>query len=234
MFDDIFHGFMNILLVEDEPTVISLIQRGLTEQNISVSVALDGSTGLQMAKHHSFDMVLLDIMLPGMNGIEVCKALRKDNISTPILMLTALGSTENVVTGLDSGADDYLAKPFKLSELYARIRALGRRRSAPLKEENILEIGELRLNTLTKNATRDHKPVTLTATEYKLLEYFMKNANRVLSRMEILEHVWDINFNMGTNVVDVYVNYLRKKIDKDFETKMIHTLVGMGYMLKTE
>lgn len=234
MFDDIFHGFMNILLVEDEPTVISLIQRGLTEQNISVSVALDGSTGLQMAKHHSFDMVLLDIMLPGMNGIEVCKALRKDNISTPILMLTALGSTENVVTGLDSGADDYLAKPFKLSELYARIRALGRRRSAPLKEENILEIGELRLNTLTKNATRDHKPITLTATEYKLLEYFMKNANRVLSRMEILEHVWDINFNMGTNVVDVYVNYLRKKIDKDFETKMIHTLVGMGYMLKTE
>ncbi|MGN6440150.1 MAG: response regulator transcription factor [Agriterribacter sp.] len=225
---------MNILLVEDEPTVISLIQRGLAEQNISVSVALDGSTGLQMATNHNFDLVLLDIMLPGLNGIEVCKALRKENINTPILMLTALGSTENVVTGLDSGADDYLAKPFKLSELYARIRALGRRRSTLIKEESILEIGGLRLNTLNKNASRDDKPITLTATEYKLLEYFMKNANRVLSRMEILEHVWDINFNMGTNVVDVYVNYLRKKIDKDFETKMIHTLVGMGYMLKTE
>lgn len=225
---------MNILLVEDEPTVISLIQRGLAEQNISVSVALDGSTGLQMARNHNFDLVLLDIMLPGLNGIEVCKALRKENINTPILMLTALGSTENVVTGLDSGADDYLAKPFKLSELYARIRALGRRRSTLIKEESILEIGGLKLNTLNKNASRDDKPITLTATEYKLLEYFMKNANRVLSRMEILEHVWDINFNMGTNVVDVYVNYLRKKIDKDFESKMIHTLVGMGYMLKTE
>ncbi|MGN6494379.1 MAG: response regulator transcription factor [Agriterribacter sp.] len=225
---------MNILLVEDEPTVISLIQRGLAEQNISVSVALDGSTGLQMARNHNFDLVLLDIMLPGLNGIEVCKALRKENINTPILMLTALGSTENVVTGLDSGADDYLAKPFKLSELYARIRALGRRRSTLIKEESILEIGGLKLNTLNKHASRDDKPITLTATEYKLLEYFMKNANRVLSRMEILEHVWDINFNMGTNVVDVYVNYLRKKIDKDFESKMIHTLVGMGYMLKTE
>lgn len=234
LFDNIFQSCMNILLVEDEPTVISLIQRGLAEQNISVSVALDGSTGLQMATNHNFDLVLLDIMLPGLNGIEVCKALRKENINTPILMLTALGSTENVVTGLDSGADDYLAKPFKLSELYARIRALGRRRSTLIKEESILEIGGLRLNTLNKNASRDDKPITLTATEYKLLEYFMKNANRVLSRMEILEHVWDINFNMGTNVVDVYVNYLRKKIDKDFETKMIHTLVGMGYMLKTE
>lgn len=234
LFDNIFQSRMNILLVEDEPTVISLIQRGLAEQNISVSVALDGSTGLQMATNHNFDLVLLDIMLPGLNGIEVCKALRKENINTPILMLTALGSTENVVTGLDSGADDYLAKPFKLSELYARIRALGRRRSTLIKEESILEIGGLRLNTLNKNASRDDKPITLTATEYKLLEYFMKNANRVLSRMEILEHVWDINFNMGTNVVDVYVNYLRKKIDKDFETKMIHTLVGMGYMLKTE
>lgn len=236
-FDDIFHRFklyMNILLVEDEPAVISVIQRGLTEQNISVSVALDGTTGLQMARSHDFDVILLDIMLPGMNGIEVCKAIRKDNITVPVLMLTALGSTENVVTGLDSGADDYLSKPFKLSELYARVRALGRRRAAPLKEDSTIEIGNLRLNMHTKTTTRDGNPIILTATEYKLLEYFMKNANRVLSRMEILEHVWGINFNMGTNVVDVYVNYLRKKIDKDFETKMLHTLVGMGYVLKPE
>lgn len=225
---------MNILLVEDEPAVISLIQRGLTEQHISVSVALDGTTGLQMAQDHDFDVILLDIMLPGMNGIEVCKTLRKANITTPVLMLTALISTENVVTGLDSGADDYLPKPFKLSELYARIRALGRRRQTSLKEESVLELGSLRLNMFTKTTTREGKPITLTATEYKLLEFFMKNANRVLSRMEILEHVWDINFNMGTNVVDVYVNYLRKKIDRDFEPKMIHTLVGMGYVLKPD
>lgn len=225
---------MNILLVEDEPAVISLIQRGLTEQHISVSVALDGTTGLQMAQDHDFDVILLDIMLPGMNGIEVCKTLRKANITTPVLMLTALISTENVVTGLDSGADDYLPKPFKLSELYARIRALGRRRQASLKEESVLELGSLRLNMFTKTTTREGKPIILTATEYKLLEFFMKNANRVLSRMEILEHVWDINFNMGTNVVDVYVNYLRKKIDRDFEPKMIHTLVGMGYVLKPD
>lgn len=225
---------MNILLVEDEPAVISVIQRGLTEQNISVSVALDGNTGLQMAREHDFDLILLDIMLPGLNGIEVCKTLRKENINTPVLMLTALGSTENVVTGLDSGADDYLSKPFKLSELYARVRALGRRRSASLKEESIIEIGNLKLNTFTKTTTREGNPIVLTATEYKLLEYFMKNANRVLSRMDILENVWGINFNMGTNVVDVYVNYLRKKIDKDFDNKMIHTLVGMGYVLKPD
>lgn len=225
---------MNILLVEDESAVISVIQRGLTEHNLSVSVALDGPTGLQMAREHEFDVILLDIMLPGMNGIEVCKTLRRENINTPVLMLTALGSTENVVTGLDSGADDYMSKPFKLSELYARIRALSRRRFTPLKDDSTISIGSLELNTVSKTITRNNTPISLTATEYKLLEYLMKNANRVLSRMEILEHVWGINFNMGTNVVDVYVNYLRKKIDKDFENKMIHTLVGMGYVLKSD
>lgn len=225
---------MNILLVEDESAVISVIQRGLTEHNLSVSVALDGATGLQMARGHEFDVILLDIMLPGMNGIEVCKTLRRENINTPVLMLTALGSTENVITGLDSGADDYMSKPFKLSELYARIRALARRRFTPLKDDSTISIGSLELNTVSKTITRNNTPISLTATEYKLLEYLMKNANRVLSRMEILEHVWGINFNMGTNVVDVYVNYLRKKIDKDFENKMIHTLVGMGYVLKSD
>lgn len=225
---------MNILLVEDESAVISVIQRGLTEHNLSVSVALDGTTGLQMAREHAFDVILLDIMLPGMNGIEVCKTLRRENVNTPVLMLTALGSTENVITGLDSGADDYMSKPFKLSELYARIRALARRRFTQLKDDSAISIGSLVLNTVSKTITRNNTPISLTATEYKLLEYLMKNANRVLSRMEILEHVWGINFNMGTNVVDVYVNYLRKKIDKDFENKMIHTLVGMGYVLKSD
>lgn len=223
---------MKILLVEDEANVISIVQRGLAEKEMSVSVAPDGITGLQMATAHNFDVLLLDIMLPGMNGIELCKELRRNGINTPVLMLTALGSTENIVSGLDSGADDYLVKPFKLSELSARIRALARRQSNAATKENVLEVGEVQLNTDSKTVTREGTIISLTSTEFKLLEYFMRNANRVLSRMEILENVWDINFNMGTNVVDVYVNYLRKKIDKNYDNKMIHTLVGMGYVLK--
>lgn len=223
---------MTILLIEDEAAVISLIQRSLFEQGMHVSIAPDGNTGLQMARAHHFDVILLDIMLPGINGIELCRQLRTDGISTPILFLTALGSTENIVTGLNSGADDYLPKPFKLTELVARIRALGRRFGSVLKNESVLQIGELQLNLESKTVTRQGKPILLTATEYRLLEFFMKNANRVLTRMELLEHVWDINFNLGTNVVDVYVNYLRKKIDKDFDSRMLHTMVGMGYILK--
>ncbi len=224
---------MNILLIEDEASVISVIQRGLTEQGAKVSVALDGSTGHQMALTHQFHVIILDIMLPGMNGLELCKSVRKEGISTPIIMLTALGSTENIITGLDSGTDDYLLKPFKISELYARVRALGRRNSVNFNDDESIEIGGIRLNQASKTVSRDSINLNLTATEYKLLEYFMKNPNRVLSRMDILENVWDINFNLGTNVVDVYVNYLRKKVDKNFDSKMIHTLVGMGYMLKT-
>ncbi len=224
---------MNILLIEDEAAVISVIQRGLTEQGARVSVALDGTTGFQMATSHSFHVIILDIMLPGINGIELCKSLRKESVSTPIIMLTALGSTENIITGLDSGADDYMVKPFKISELYARVRALGRRNSTSFKDDETIELGGIQLNQASKAVSRDGVNLNLTATEYKLLEYFMKNPNRVLSRMDILENVWDINFNLGTNVVDVYVNYLRKKVDKNFEKKLIHTLVGMGYMLKT-
>lgn len=224
---------MNILLVEDEAAVISVIQRGLTEQGNTVSVAMDGNTGLQMAMEHYFDVMLLDIMLPGINGIELCKQLRRESIHTPIIMLTALGSTENIITGLDSGADDYLTKPFKLTELHARIKALARRRRADFIEEAMFAIGGLVVNNTAKTVTRDGTPIVLTATEYKLLEYFMRKQKKVLSRMQILEQVWDINFNLSTNVVDVYVNYLRKKIDTGFEPKLIHTLVGMGYILRT-
>lgn len=224
---------MNILLVEDEAAVISVIQRGLTEQGNTVSVAMDGNTGLQMAMEHYFDVMLLDIMLPGINGIELCKQLRRESIHTPIIMLTALGSTENIITGLDSGADDYLTKPFKLTELHARIKALARRRRADFIEEAMFAIGGLVVNNTAKTVTRDSTPIVLTATEYKLLEYFMRKQKKVLSRMQILEQVWDINFNPSTNVVDVYVNYLRKKIDTGFEPKLIHTLVGMGYILRT-
>lgn len=223
---------MNILVIEDEATVVSLIQRSLAEEGMAVSVALDGPMGLQMARDHAFDIILLDIMLPGMNGIELCKILRKEKVTVPILMLTALGSTENVVTGLNSGADDYMVKPFKITELLARIRTLGRRQPQATRADNTLQVGQLVLNLTSKSVTRDGEPVSLTATEFRLLEFFMRNVNRVLTRMEILENVWDLNFNLSTNVVDVYVNYLRKKIDRKYKNKTIHTLVGMGYIMK--
>jgi DNA-binding response OmpR family regulator len=225
---------MKILLIEDEAAVISLIERGLKEIGFEVSVAMDGHTGLQMVRNHDFDMVILDIMLPGVNGIQVCKEMRSQGISIPVLMLTALGSTENIVTGLDSGADDYMVKPFKITELVARVNALGRRmtRNTTIPDTHILKISDLRLDTDAKTAFRGDEAISLTSTEYKLLEFFMKNQSRVLSRMEILENVWDIDFNMGTNVVDVYVNYLRKKIDKNKNDKLIHTMIGMGYMMK--
>ncbi|HCL06756.1 MAG TPA: DNA-binding response regulator [Chitinophagaceae bacterium] len=225
---------MKILLIEDEAAVISLIERGLKEKGLEVSVAMDGNTGLQMIRNHQFNLVILDIMLPGMNGIQICKEIRSMGMDVPVLMLTALGSTENIVTGLDSGADDYMVKPFKINELIARVNALGRRtfRKAQVSESHILQIANLKLDTDAKIALRDDEIISLTSTEYKLLEFFMKNQSRVLSRMEILENVWDIDFNLGTNVVDVYVNYLRKKIDKSRDTKLIHTMIGMGYMMK--
>lgn len=225
---------MKILLIEDESAVISLIERGLKEKGLEISVAMDGSTGLQMIRDHSFNLLILDIMLPGINGIQVCREIRSEGIDIPILMLTALGSTENIVTGLDSGADDYMVKPFKINELLARVNALGRRSSKKGNEvsNNTLHISNLKLDTDAKMAMRDDQVISLTSTEYKLLEFFMRNQSRVLSRMEILENVWDIDFNLGTNVVDVYVNYLRRKIDKNRDDKLIHTMIGMGYMMK--
>lgn len=223
---------MKVLLVEDEPGLVSVIVRGLTASGMEVSVAADGNTGLEMFRAHNFDIVLLDVMLPGINGIQVCKEIRKENDTIAILMLTALSSTENVVMGLNSGADDYLIKPFKFPELEARIRTLVRRSKAGSSPKSILSVGGLQVDTLSKTVQRNGRPVSLTATEYSLLEYFMKNHNKVLSRIQILENVWDIDFNMGTNVVDVYVNYLRKKIDTGYDTKLIHTVYGMGYIFK--
>ncbi|MBW0177849.1 response regulator transcription factor [Sediminibacterium sp.] len=225
---------MKILLIEDEAAVVSLIERGLKEKGLEVSVAMDGNTGLQMIRDHHFNLVILDIMLPGMNGVQICKEIRAIGLELPVLMLTALGSTENIVTGLDSGADDYMVKPFKINELIARVNALGRRtfRKVQVTDSHILQIANLQLDTDAKIAQRDDEIISLTSTEYKLLEFFMKNQARVLSRMEILENVWDIDFNLGTNVVDVYVNYLRKKIDKNRDAKLIHTMIGMGYMMK--
>lgn len=224
---------MNILLVEDEPGIASVIQRGLTDEGHRVSVAMDGKTGLDMAVKHGFDVMILDVMLPQMNGVEVCRHLRAQKIQSPVLMLTALGTTENVVTGLDSGADDYMVKPFKLAELSARLRSLTRR-NGPAQPNVTLQLADLVLDDTAKTVTRDGKTISLTATEFRLLHFLLKNQGRVVSRIQILDHVWDIDFNMGTNVVDVYINYLRNKIDKPFSGKLIHTVVGMGYVLKEE
>ena len=223
---------MKVLLIEDEPDLMSVIVRGLTEAGIEVSAAADGVNGLEMAVRHQFDLIILDVMLPGMNGIQVCKEIRKISDSVAILMLTALSSTENIVTGLNSGADDYLVKPFKFAELEARIRTLVRRsRSAPT-PKSMITVGDLEVDVLSRTVKRNNQSIQLTATEYRLLEYFVQHQNMVLSRIQILESVWDIDFNMGTNVVDVYVNYLRKKVDNGHEQKLIQTVFGRGYMLK--
>lgn len=225
-----------ILLVEDEINVVSFIKKGLTEENFEVSVALDGNSGILMASDNDFDLIILDIMLPDTNGIEVCKILRNKNIQTPILFLTALNTADNIALGLNSGADDYLAKPFKFIELVARIKALLRRSTSAGGEiknkDNIFTIANLKMDDDAKTVERSGELISLTATEYRLLFTLIKNKGRVLSRVDLLESAWDINFNLATNVVDVYINYLRKKIDSNYEPKLVHTVIGMGYVLK--
>lgn len=225
--------WMKILLVEDTPDLVSVITRGLSEKGMEVSVAADGNMALEMTYKYSFDLIILDIMLPGINGIQVCREIRKKNIDVAILMLTALGTTENIVTGLDAGADDYLAKPFKFAELEARIKALIRRKQFLPNSSDLIVINNLEIDLSARLVSRNQVNIPLTSTEFRLLAYFAKNQNKVLSRIQILESVWDIDFNMGTNVVDVYINYLRKKIDNGTEEKLIHTIFGMGYMMKT-
>ncbi|MFC3559671.1 response regulator transcription factor [Pedobacter jamesrossensis] len=223
---------MNLLIVEDEPSIISVVSRGLTDEGFTVSIAPDGLIGKQMALENNFDLIMLDIMLPGINGLELCKIIKEQKPNTPIIMLTALGTTENVVNGLDNGADDYLIKPFKFAELFARIRTLLRRYSGVATLDQIINIADLQVNLSAKTVKRNNQEIILTATEYRLLEFMAKNKSKILSRIDILESVWDIDFNLGTNVVDVYVNYLRKKIDKNSDQKLIHTAVGLGYVLK--
>lgn len=223
---------MAILIVEDEPSVASVIKRGLADYGFESSIAPTGFSGLQQAGERPYELIILDVMLPDLDGVQVCKQIRQQNANVPIMMLTALDSTENVVTGLDSGADDYMAKPFKMMELAARVRSLLRRRGNEANVNTIYKIAGIELDTEAKVATNNHVPLVLTPTEYRLLEYFIKNQKKVLTRIQILENVWDIDFNLGTNVVDVYVNYLRKKLDKDNPNKLIHTIFGMGYMMK--
>jgi len=223
---------MKLLVVEDEPNLLSIIRKGLSENNNEVSVAMDGKTALEMIQNHSFDVVILDIMLPDINGIEICRRLRAAKNFVPILLLTALGTTENVVTGLNAGADDYMAKPFKFSELQARISALARRSNQDHKPNDIISIDDLEIDGRSKSVKRNGESIVLTAKEFKLLYYLAKNAGTILSREQLLDNVWDINFDMNTNVVDVYINYVRNKIDKPFQNKLIHTMKGLGYVMR--
>jgi heavy metal response regulator len=221
---------MRILVVEDEKKVASFIKKGLEEEHYAVDTAPDGENGLYLAEVNTYDLMVLDLMLPKINGLELLRRVRQKGNNVPILVLTAKDSVDDIVKGLDAGCDDYLTKPFAFSELLARIRALFRRERA--EKEPVLKVGDLTLAVTTHKVMREGKEIELTSKEYALLEYFMRNPDKVLTRTMISEHVWDYHFDSMTNVIDVYVNYLRKKIDKDFEPKLIHTMRGIGYMMK--
>lgn len=223
---------MKILLVEDEVKVNNFIYKGLEEEGYSVDVAFDGATGLDMAFSSAYDLIILDILLPGLNGLEICNRIRKFDSSVPILILTALGSLEEKINGLNAGADDYLPKPFHFQELLARIRALGRRKNLEMTSSEELKINDLIINIDAKTVQREGKNISLTLREFQMLELFVRNKGRVLSRAFISEKIWEHSFDTGSNVIDVYVNYLRKKIDDGFKKKLIHTVIGMGYVLR--
>jgi two-component system, OmpR family, copper resistance phosphate regulon response regulator CusR len=225
---------MKILVVEDEPKLAEFVKKGLEENSCSVDVAYDGQIGKNMALSKPYDVLVLDVNLPKINGFDLAQQLRAEQISTPILLLTAMGSINDKLVGFESGADDYLVKPFEFRELLARLRALQRRSSDLMPQQNILKIADLELDLNEKVARRGGNSIELTAREFALLEYLIRNRGRVVSRVDIAEKVWDIHFDTGTNTIDVYINFLRKKIDKDFSNKLIHTVVGMGYILKEE
>jgi len=222
---------MKILLVEDERKVANLIKKGFEEEGLMVDIAEDGDVALQKVSINNYDLIILDIMLPGKDGIEVLKEIRARGILKPIMMLTAKDSTSDKVIGLDAGADDYITKPFVFEELLARARALIRRGQAIEKAQPI-QIHDLVIDPVSRKVTRAGKEIELTSKEYSLLEYMARNKNRILTRTMIAENVWDYQFDSLTNIIDVYINYLRKKIDKDHQKKLIHTVRGVGYMIK--
>ncbi|WP_461451939.1 response regulator transcription factor [Mucilaginibacter sp.] len=223
-----------ICLVEDEQKVAGFICKGLEENRYKVKTAKNGEEAEAFISAEKFDLLILDVMLPDTNGIDLCRKVRLTDQQTPILMLSALEQVQNKVSGLKAGADDYLVKPFHFGELLARIEALLRRKHVPATEDHILEFDDLKLDTWSNTAERAGRQIVLTAKEYGLLELFMRNPNKLLSRDYIAEKVWGIDFDTGTNFIDVYMNYLRKKIEKDFKRKLIHTVIGMGYIMRAE
>jgi two-component system copper resistance phosphate regulon response regulator CusR len=223
---------MRILVVEDETKVARFLKKGLEEAAYSVDLAETGSAAEMLVGENTYDLVVLDVMLPDQNGLDTARHLRRDGYSGPILMLTALGGTKDKVRGLDAGADDYLAKPFDFEELLARVRALLRRRQASA--TTTLRFADLEMDLITRRVMRAGKEITLTAKEFALLEYFLRNPNRPISRTSISEHVWDVHFDPGSNVIDVYVNTLRKKVDRPYPKPLLHTVIGVGYVLREE
>ena len=221
---------MRILLVEDEKKIASFIRRGLKEEHYAIDVTYNGDEGLYLAEINFYDLIILDIMLPGKDGICICQEIRKKNIDVPILMLSARDDVKEKMLGLDSGADDYLTKPFLFGEFLARVRALMRRKR--INKNTKLKVADLELDQLTHRITRAGKEIELTSTEYTLLEYLMLNANQVVTRTMISEHVWNENYDIFSNVINVYINYIRKKVDSGFEKKLIHSIRGTGYILK--
>lgn len=221
---------MRVLLIEDDVTIARLLKEGLEDESYAVDVANDGSEGYRTAVADDYDVIILDIMLPEMNGYEVCRALRNNGNKTPILMLTARDTERDIVEGLDTGADDYLAKPFSFDVLLARIRALLRRPNEKLEE--ILQVGDLKLDPSSKKVTRASQEINLTAKEYGVLEYLMRNKGKVLSKEQIISHVWDFDADVLPNNVELFIMFLRRKIDKPFKSKLIHTVSGFGYKLE--
>ena len=221
---------MKILLVEDEERLASFIRKGISAEGYEVEVAYDGRTGLSLFRRDEYDLIVLDVNLPQLNGFELCRLIRSENETVPVLMLTALDSLADKSDGFNAGADDYLAKPFEFQELLMRLRALTRRNGS--RQKQVISLADLELNLDTKTVTRGGKRIDLTTREYALLEYLMLNKGKTISRVDISERVWSLNFDSNTNVIDVYISYLRKKIDKDFSPRLLHTVVGMGYVLR--
>ena len=221
---------MRILIVEDQPKMASFIKKGLSAHGYLVDVAESGGGAESMVIANEYDLIVLDVNLPDQNGMDTARHLRRDGAKMPILMLTALSTTKDKIHGLDSGADDYLTKPFDFEELLARMRALLRRNNS--NESSKLRFGDIELDLVQRKVTRAQSEVSLTVKEFSLLEYFLRNPGRPITRIEISEHVWDVNFDTNTNIIDVYINMLRKKIDAPFDKKMIFTMVGFGYILK--
>lgn len=225
---------MRLLLIEDEMKTSHYLKKGLEENGFEVDAALDGKTGRHLAFRNTYDVIVTDIILPGISGREITRALRDAKIQTPVLMLTALNETDDVVEGFDAGADDYLAKPFEFRELLARLRALAKRNRAQHPDSQVLEAADLKMWVDKKQVFRAGIPIELTAKEFNLLEYLLKNKGRVISKQELARYVWNIDFDTGTNMVEVYVNYLRRKMDRDFPVKLIQTQFGMGYVLRAD
>ncbi|HYG04171.1 MAG TPA: response regulator transcription factor [Chryseosolibacter sp.] len=225
---------MKILVIEDELQVSSFIKQGLEEQSFEVEVAYDGNIGERLALSRDYDVILLDIVIPGINGFDLCNIIKKEKPGTPILMLTTLSTTADKVTGFNAGADDYLPKPFEFEELIARIKALARRSTMNPASGTLLRFHDMKLDLEKKIAWREEKAIKLSAKEFSLLEFFMRHPEKVISRAELAEKIWNIKFETGTNVVEVYINMLRNKIDRDFHQKYIQTRIGLGYVLTNE